>query len=57
MQLRGVMLADTSHDWPPEEAVALYLMTLEVGEAEIVTRKADVDSLVTSTLDGAMKKS
>ncbi len=57
MQLRGEMLADTSHDWTPEEALALYLVTLEVGEAEIVTRKADVDSLVTRTLDGPMEQS
>ncbi len=54
MQLRGEVLADTSHEWPPDEA--LYLETLDVGEAEIVTRKEDVDSSFTNTFNGAIEQ-
>ncbi len=54
VQLSGIVLAATLQKWPLEDA--LYMLTLEVGEAAIVTLKAEVDSRVTDTFEGAFEK-
>ncbi len=54
VQASGEVLAETSHNRPLEEA--LYFVTLDVGEAEIATSKADVESVVINAFEGAISK-